>query len=241
MEIASSTTKSLKLCSLNLAGLRNWGDRLEGIAKWVDMSQPDILLLQEVCINEANVNQAVQLNKALKHSYPYLHDAIARYYQPKNPDLPSAREGLALLSRFPAISTHVIPLTKRPDDRHYRLVQLAQLSAGESTINIANVHFSNNKYSGEQLEEFMGNLGSFDGGWMIGGDFNIFDLREYAHLYKDSYVSTADLHDYVSFPSEGFRFDYFLVSKTYNLEYLNVIDGMSDHSALEIGVKRVGL
>lgn len=101
---------------------------------------------------------------------------------------------------------------------------------------LSNVHLSNNKYSIEQLEEFLGILESRGESRVIAGDFNIFDLEGAKQLYGDKYRSSIEYKTYTSFPSEGATLDYILIPRGASFESLETREGLSDHAALTVEV-----
>ncbi|MNI72426.1 Endonuclease/Exonuclease/phosphatase family protein [compost metagenome] len=126
----------------------------------------------------------------------------------------------------------MIVLTKRPDDKHTRIIQKVRLLVDGQIVSFVNVHFSNNQYSDEQLEETLQYIRASGEASVILGDFNIFDITAVKHLYEKSYVASTEIADYISFPSEAATFDYVLVPKQYQLSSLETHEGLSDHNAL---------
>jgi endonuclease/exonuclease/phosphatase family metal-dependent hydrolase len=143
-----------------------------------------------------------------------------------------SREGLAVLSKYPITDSEIIVLKKHTDDKHTRIIQKVSLLVDGQMTNFTNVHFSNNDYSDEQLEETLKITKSRDETSVILGDFNIFDIQTVRDLYSDDYRVSTDFYQYVSFPSENVTLDYVLVPRDYGFSSLNIGENLSDHNAL---------
>jgi hypothetical protein len=126
----------------------------------------------------------------------------------------------------------VIVLRKRADDKHTRIIQKVSLLIDGQVVNFTNVHFSNNAYSDEQLEETLLIAKNRNESSIILGDFNIFDIQTVSQLYVADYVASTEIKQYVSFPSEGATFDYMLAPKAYKYSSLDIGENLSDHNAL---------
>jgi endonuclease/exonuclease/phosphatase family metal-dependent hydrolase len=201
------------------------------IVKYLNKENPDILLLQEVRFNLdlAYHNQATELNEHLQSSYTYESVSISHFYRPSVGK--PYREGLAILSHKPLLKSETLALTQATDDKHVRLMQNADIQLEDQNIKVSNVHFSNNNYSSQQLEEVMRVLTKREEKPIIAGDFNIFDISEHEKLYK-GYSVSVDFSNYVSFPSEGKTIDYMLLPDKYEYQSITATEGLSDHAAL---------
>ncbi len=93
------------------------------------------------------------------------------------------------------------------------LKKSVDLLINKRTVDIANIHLSNNKYSTEQLREF--------------------EKESYAKYY----TSSIDFKKYVSFPSESITLDYVLIPKRFAFDSLDVHEGLSDHNALSFVIR----
>lgn len=222
----------MNITTLNLAGYRHWNEREADIISFLNTSHSDVVFLQEVKLDTtyAPMTQSAYLNAKLETPYSHSQSAVSRFYQ--SSDGSQQREGLAILSRCPIIDSEVIVLTKRPDDKHTRIIQKVRLLVDGQIVSFVNVHFSNNQYSDEQLEETLQYIRASGEASVILGDFNIFDITAVKHLYEKSYVASTEIADYISFPSETATFDYVLVPKQYQLSSLETHEGLSDHNAL---------
>ena len=224
-----------KIASLNVAGIKGWTDRLPKIVDVLNSQELDILCLQEVRFDVCEgVSQADQLNRLLHTPSRYVSADIVKRYETSTGEI--YREGLAIMSRLPIITTETIVLDKAPDDKHHRYVQFIDLEKADESIMIAHVHFSNNQHSVSQLKEVLSILEKRGEERIIIGDFNILDIgdiRREATDYKISYDHTA----YVSFPREGITLDYALLPDSFRLMNVTTSEGLSDHAMVcfEVG------
>lgn len=222
---------SLKIVSLNLGGYTAWGKRIGAIVSYLDQENADVVLLQEVRYDqeEANENQASELNRQLIRSYDFESASVSRFYRPSVGK--PYREGLAVLSRMPILRSETLALTQAVDDKHLRLIQNVDMKLDDQKLKLSNIHLSNNKYSVVQLKELMGILVQRDEKRIIAGDFNIFDIHESKEAYE-GYLVSVDFKSYISFPSEGKTIDYMLLPDEYSYQNIVATDGLSDHVAL---------
>ncbi len=222
----------ITIASLNLAGFKDWQSREQKIAAFLNEAMPDVMLLQEVHLDASvsPLNQAASINSLLSQPFMYSQTTISKFYQTSSGR--TYREGLAVLSHFPIENSEVLVLNKQPDDKHSRIVQNVDVSIEGRKIELSNIHLSSNDYAPEQLVELLAILKSRDETRIIAGDFNIFQLQDYAQLYGGEYMASIDFKNYVSFPSEGNTLDYVLTPKTMPISSLEAVDGLSDHNAL---------
>lgn len=221
-----------KVISLNIAGFKEWDSRRQKIAQRIDRENPDVVLLQEVKFDPlvSAYSQSVELNKLLNRPFEFTQTSISKYYQSSSGS--SYREGLAVLSRFPITNSEILVLTKQVDDKHTRIVQNIDLDVRGRELLLSNVHFSNNAYSVDQLQELIHILDSRGEKRLIAGDFNIFDVEANRPLYDSGYTSSVAFKTYVSFPSEGHTLDYVLIPAECSFASLETIEGLSDHNML---------
>lgn len=223
---------NMKVTTLNLAGYKNWAEREPNIVSYLESTDSDIVFLQEVKFNReySPYSQSNYLNSKLRTPYPYTQTSVSRYYM-QSDDIES-REGLAILSRYPIIDSEILVLTKRPDDKHTRIIQKVDVSINDRVISFTNVHFSNNQYSDEQLAETLQIIKDTGSKNVVLGDFNIFDIKTVSDLYSADYVASTDFSQYVSFPSENATLDYALMPRDFAFTSLSVGENLSDHNAL---------
>lgn len=221
----------MKVTSLNLAGYKNWSERESNIVSYLETADSDVVFLQEVKFNieYSPFTQSRYLNSLLSTPYPHSQASVSRIFESGGSE---SREGLAVLSKYPISDSETIVLKKRTDDKHTRIIQKVSVLANGQTTNFTNVHFSNNNYSDEQLEETLKITKSRNETSVILGDFNIFDIKAVSDLYSSDYRVSTDFYQYVSFPSENVTLDYVLVPREYGFTSLSIGENLSDHNAL---------
>lgn len=222
----------MKVTSLNLAGYSNWAEREPLIVSYLESTNSDVVFFQEVKLNSeySALAQSKYLNSKLQAPYLYSQASVSRYYM--RSDGSESREGLAVLSKYPIVDSEVIVLTKRPDDKHTRIIQKVALLVDGHIVTFTNVHFSNTHYSLEQLDETLQNLRNTTTISVVLGDFNIFDINAASDLYSSDYSVSTDFSQYVSFPSENVTLDYVLMPKDYSFVSLSIGENLSDHNAI---------
>lgn len=229
----------MKVVSLNLYGFFDWEERLPRLLRYLEREQPDLVLLQEVVYlpHISPFTQLALLNQAA--GFPHLHSSVSRLQ--RGADLRPYREGLGVLSRFPVTGAETLVLLHEEDDPHNRLVQFFDISDG-AVWKFANVHFSvEDEYALHHLQEVLAILKSRGEKRIIGGDFNVNHLERHAHLWRDDYVLTTEIEQYVSFARSRQANDYFLVPKEYEVESIEASeDGLSDHRAIAVDVRLIG-
>ena len=225
----------MKITTLNLAGYKNWHEREDKIVTYLDITQSDLVFLQEVKYDAAQspLTQSKLLNTKLPSPYLYSHTSVSRIFESSGKE---SREGLAVLSKYPIVDSEVIVLKKRADDKHTRIIQKVSVLIDKKAVNFTNVHFSNNDYSDEQLQETLDIIKARNETSVILGDFNIFDINTVRDMYSADYFASTDITKYVSFPSEDATLDYILVPHVYTVESLSVGEDLSDHNALTINL-----
>lgn len=226
----------LKIVSLNIAGFRDWKTRKPQIVDFLDAEAADVVLLQEIKFDPKTsaYTQASMINQQLSHSYNYTQTTVSKFYQPSAGK--AYREGLAILSRYPIVTSEALVLTKNLDDKHPRIVQNADLQLNDRILGISNIHLSNNQFSTEQLQELLDIFKARDEHRIIAGDFNIFDLSQPKDMYMADYTASVEFKKYTSFPTEDRTLDYSLIPKPYTYESIGVKEGLSDHNALVFNI-----
>lgn len=224
----------IKIVSLNLAGLKHWNSRKQKIVAFLDEIDADIILLQEVRFDPlvSAYSQSLLLNQALSTPFLYTQTTISRFYQPSIGE--AYREGLGVLSRYPITNSESLALVRQADDKHTRIIQNVTVEIRGQKLLLTNIHFSNNQYSVDQLQEAIGICKARHERRILVGDFNILNLRDKRDIYANEYVASIDFKEYKSFPSEDITLDYALVPKEYPIISVEVYEGLSDHNALSI-------
>lgn len=228
----------MKITTFNIQQFIQWEERQPAIIKYLQSQAPDIILFQEVVFlpKISSYNQVHLLNLTLK--YPAVHSAITRL-QPSTVH-ETYREGLAALSNYPVVQTDTIILKQAEGDEHNRIVQLLDIDMNGQLVKIANVHFSITDvvdYATAHLAETLEVLASRGEERIIAGDFNLSSLEASADLWKDTYRCSNE-QEYISFPDESKRIDYFLIPKSYQFTEIGTSkDGLSDHRALTVTIE----
>lgn len=227
----------VKITSLNLAGYLEWERRLPGIISYINYEQPDILLLQEVKFDpaESDFCQSALLNEQFAQPYAYEQTSVTRYHEPQGDN--AYREGLAVLSMHPILKSEALVLIKNNADEHTRIVQNIDIEIDDKAVPLTNLHFSNNKYSDDQFRELLDILDGRNEKRILCGDFNIFNLEDYADLYSNDYTASTEIKKYISFPDEKLTLDYMLLPKNYRYVSLALAQGLSDHAALTFTIE----
>lgn len=228
---------NVTITTLNMQGFFSWKEREAHILAYLQTAQPDIVLFQEVTFlpDEAPYNQVSLLNQQLK--YPYEHSAITRLQE--SPHYTTYREGLAMLSKYPVARTETIVLKQNPADQHQRLVEFIDIRRADGTIlKLANIHFSitddTEAFARAQLQEVLEIIQNRNEFRVIAGDFNMRQLEQHADLWDENYTASTQ-SDYVSYPKDNKRLDYFLVPNEYTQRTLTLSpDGLSDHRAVTL-------
>ena len=226
-------TRRMKLTTLNLQGFANWEVREPAIVDYLQATDPDVVLFQEVVYlpEVSPYNQVQLLNQRL--AYPFTQSAVTRL-QP-SPHYDVYREGLGLLSKHPIAQQETVVLKRAPGDEHNRILQLVDMKIGEQVVKIANVHFSLSDtidYATEHLRETLGILASRGEERIIAGDFNLDSLEASANVWDAQYRASTEV-DYISFPADNKRIDYFLIPKSYSFGAIATSgEGLSDHMAV---------
>lgn len=227
----------MKIITFNLAGYKDWNNREAAVIDMIDAEAADLVLLQEAKFDPkmSGFSQASHMNGSLQEPYEYVVADITKFYRPSHGE--PFREGLAVLSRFAITKSETLVLNQAEDDKHPRIAQLVDLIVGDEVLKIANVHFSNNKYSVAQLAELLQILGSRGEQRIMAGDFNILTVEQVKEATGESYQLAFNHHPYKSFVAENLTLDHMLIPHGWVFESVKAIDGLSDHSAVICEIK----
>ena len=225
---------TMRITSLNLRGFFDWEQRSKRVIDFLRHTDSDVILFQEVVYlpDESPFSPVELLNRSL--GYPYRHSAITRLQD--SPTYGVYREGLAVLSRLPIPSTEALVLRHEDHDPHHRIVQFLDVQDGPVTHRLADVHLSvRDDFALHHLQEVLAILADRGEQRIIGGDFNVNHLEQHRSLWRDDYVLTSDIEQYVSYPHSRQANDYFLVPKTYAIGEIRLSSNdLSDHRALTV-------
>jgi endonuclease/exonuclease/phosphatase family metal-dependent hydrolase len=236
----------LKLLSLNIGlysgysrlKFGSWEERKASIIQFIKKQNPDVVALQEVMddakFNEYGDNQAKQLAKVLRfnHSVVYLSSNLQKE-SPQWVGDRRAREGNAILSRYPLVGIVKRHLKRQPEDKHYRGIVYARVMAPEP-YELMVVHFTNNDaFSVLHLKEVLAYVKRTGSRPIIAGDFNIKDTRTALSLTPNGCTLSYAVKKYISHPSTKETLDYIMLPSGLRFGGLECIDsGLSDHCAL---------
>lgn len=228
----------MRVTSLNLRGFFDWQARAPRIEAYLRSADPDVILFQEVVFlpEVSAFTPADLLNRRLQ--YPFHHGSITRLQEGRQ--FPVYREGLALLSRLPVPTTEALALRHEEGDPHQRIVQLFDVQEDGHLWRLADVHLSvRDEFAINHLRELLGILEARGERRIVGGDFNVNHLERQARLWREHYVLTTQLQQYVSFEATQQANDYFLVPKEYRIDRIRLSgDDLSDHRALTVDITR---
>ena len=228
----------MRVTSLNLRGFFDWQARVPRIEAYLRQADPDVILFQEVVFlpEVSPYTPADLLNRRLQ--YPFRHGSVTRLQVGRQ--FPVYREGLALLSRLPVPTTEALALRHEEGDPHQRIVQLFDVQEDGQLWRFADVHLSvKDEFAINHLKELLGILDARGERRILGGDFNVNHLERQARLWRDHYVLTTQVQQYVSYEATQQANDYFLVPNEYRIDAIQLSgDDLSDHRALTVDVTR---
>ncbi len=228
----------LKLLDLNIALYNGWSVRMPEIVRLIREHGPDVVALQEVMddakFNKYGDNQAKQLARALGfgHCAVYLSSNL-RKESPQWVGDRRAREGNAILSRYPLRDIVKRRLKRQACDRHCRGFVYARVMA-PVPFTIMVVHFTNDDvFSVLHLKEALAYAERAKLRPIIVGDFNIRDTKAALALTPKGYTLSYAAKRYVSHPKTGETLDDIMLPEGMRFRSLQSIDKkLSDHCAL---------
>lgn len=238
--ISTQNKNSIVLASLNLWCFNDWENRLPSIVKLIKEVKPDILFTQETQRNSAiDLRSQIEIINA-ELGYPHsVFVPVDIKYQRKGEiyEYP-VEHGLGILSKWP-IKTEIIPLTRGKGDKEKRILLWCDVTINDQIYSMVNLHFSNSDMWAEgHFTETMKILKEKGFTPILAGDFNIFKMTKYKELYGESYVSSSEKYDYISYPKDGASFDYILLPRTYEFESFICRDEyVSDHRMIVAKIK----
>ena len=105
-----------RIITLNVAGRKGIEARLDGVVRFLNEEQADIVCLQEVTF-DGEESLAYAINGNLDLPYDFVQADLAEEYEREGEKL---TDGLAVLSRDAIKSAKVVTLTKVPEDENGR-------------------------------------------------------------------------------------------------------------------------
>lgn len=229
----------LKLMTLNIWCYFDWKNRKDTILSVVDAQQPDVIALQEVQTNHAF--SPLPQSDFIADNCNYRYRVFAPTYKRDgqiDQDGGMTQEtsyGLALISKYPVISSETYFLRQHPDHDEACSVLFVKLDVDGDEVDLCNVHFGNSDlFSDLHLNELMDVCEERGVTPIMLGDFNNFDLGAYKTTRLREYSIATDIADYESMPKNNGTLDYVAVPlSTYTIaDVLCPPEYMSDHRAL---------
>lgn len=233
-------SKSITVVSLNLWRFYDWEKRLPNIIKVLKEINPDIICTQETQKNIAidKRNQIDIINSELGYPYSVFSIADIKHKQKGIALEYPVDHGLGIISKF-SFSTEIIKLTKAVDDKEQRIVLKCDIDIEGVSVIVTNLHFSNSDVWAENhFKETLDIYNKDNIESILIGDFNIFNISKYSELYKDKYLASSDIYEYISYPNDKASLDYILLPKKYSFEGFNCLNKyVSDHCMLVAKIK----
>jgi endonuclease/exonuclease/phosphatase family metal-dependent hydrolase len=195
----------LKLMTLNLWCYFDWENRKDNIKSVIKRLEPDIIAFQEVQTNRSFSpwSQSDLIADDCDFKYRVFAPTYRRTGQ-IDKDGGMTQEvsfGLALISKYPIISSETHFLRRHPDYDEACSVLFTKLNINNQEVDICNVHFGNSDlFSDLHLKELMDLCNDRKIKPIILGDFNNFHLDIYANNILQKYSSSADNYNYESMP-----------------------------------------
>jgi endonuclease/exonuclease/phosphatase family metal-dependent hydrolase len=158
--------------NVNAYGERHgpWAERRLFITAAIHEARPDVVALQAVARDpsvDGGLNQAMQLARSLTG-----YEAV---YHPATQHDDGREDGLAFLSRRPALATHAFPLSRRngSEDPFQRVLLHGRFEVPGGELQVFNGHFSWVKaQANDNIAEALPHLRAAKGPLILAGDFN---------------------------------------------------------------------
>lgn len=233
----------LKIMTLNLWRYYDWGNRKKNIIKLINGNSPDVIGMQEVQTNTSFsfYPQSNDIANNTDYKYRTFAPTSVKFNQidKKGKKTMRATHGLAILSKYPIISSESYVLEQQKSDKEARSVLFCTIQKNDQIIEVCNVHFSNDDDLAHlHLKELMEICTERKINPIIFGDFNLFDISKYKSNILSNYLSSIDFKNYQSYPKDNGTLDYVLVPDKYSIK--KVICPtlyVSDHRALITDIK----
>ena len=242
----------IKVLTLNLWNVDHALDRRSALlASGLRRLQPDIVCLQEVSQDPATQQARSELFAAACGLPHHLFSGIGETASPGAKAMPATLEGLAILSRFPALGQQTIALPNFPGD-YPRQAFLAELSVQNRKIVVVTSHLSYPpaffRERELQMKQVLDSIDQFTShgdveAIILTGDFNdepsaasVQAISRSRHGFRDVYSTCHPGGDGATFTSNnpyatpgfepGLRIDYIFASPNLRpLKYRRVFDG----------------
>jgi len=233
----------MKLLNLNIYNYNNWEKRKSKIIKFIKKHNPDIIALQEIRddikFNKKGDNQAKQLKRELDYPYYSFYSITDKRKERPGKYKRFCREGMAILSKYPIVSSKGVTLKKHKDDRYTCGFLQVKLKLKNKKVDLFNLHFSNSSYfSLLHLLETLKYIEKEKIKPILVGDFNMYESDVLHSLTKEKFTSSMKYKKYMSYPIRKWTLDYVLIPKKYKFKSFECGGkGLSDHKALIAEIK----
>lgn len=235
----------LRLMTLNLWCYFDWDNRKDTILSVVKDLNPDIIAFQEAQTNHSF--SPWPQSDFVADNCGYKYRVFAPTYKRDgqiDTDGEMTQEtsfGLALISKYPIISSETYFLRQHPDHDEACSVLFVKIAIDGEVVDICNVHFGNSDlFSDLHLNELMDLCEERGIKPIILGDFNHFNLGVYKENRLKDYTLTTDIADYESMPKNNGTLDYIVTPiELYSIQsVICPTEYISDHRALFTSVER---
>jgi endonuclease/exonuclease/phosphatase family metal-dependent hydrolase len=230
---------TIRIMTLNLWCYFDWSNRKDNIVSLVKELNPDFVAFQETQTNLSfsNYPQSDFIANACGYRYRLFAPTYGRDGQVDQDGNMTQRTsyGLALISKYPVISSETYFLRQHPGHDEVCSILLCTIDMNGTLVDVCNVHFGNSDlFADLHLNEVMDLCKDRSIQPVLLGDFNIFDLSVYTNTRLKSYTLSSDVTTYKSMPKNDGTLDYIVVpSARYELkEVLCPEIYVSDHKAL---------
>lgn len=230
--------------TLNLWCYFDWNNRKDAIVSLISKESPDVIAFQEAQTNHSF--SPLPQSDTIANMCGYTYRVFAPTYKRDgqiDKDGGMTQEtsfGLALLSKYPILSSETYFLRQHPSHDEACSVLFVTLNVNGEQVDICNVHFGNSDlFSDLHLNELMDVCEERSLQPIILGDFNHFNLAVYKENRLKDYVLSTDLLNYTSIPKNNGTLDYIIAPKeSYSIsEVICPNDYVSDHRAVFATVK----
>lgn len=235
----------LTLMTLNLWGYFDWENRKDTITSVINKLNPDVIAFQEAQTNHSFSPwpQSDFIADICNFKYRIFAPTYRRDGQvdKKGGMTQETSFGLALISKYPIISSETYFLRQHPDHDEACSVLFVKLDMNGEEVDVCNVHFGNSDlFSDLHINELMDLCEERSVQPIILGDFNHFQLDMYKEKRLKGYSLTTDIAKYESMPKNNGTLDYIVVpAKKYSLKkVICPAEYVSDHRALFASIEK---
>jgi endonuclease/exonuclease/phosphatase family metal-dependent hydrolase len=229
----------LKIMTLNLWCYFDWDNRKGNINVVIKNLNPDFIAFQEAQTNHSfsDYPQSDFIADTCGYKYRVFAPTYKRDGQidVSGGMTQETSYGLALISKYPIVSSETYFLRQHPDHDEACSVLFCKIDVNGKLIDVCNVHFGNSDlFSDLHLNELMDLCEKRHIQPILLGDFNHFNLGSYKENRLKNYMLTTDAAAYESMPKNNGTLDYIVVpSSKYTIKSaICPNEYVSDHRAL---------